>query len=124
MSYLYYNLFVNGDFSNPSIMSGYFINYSSFTTDMKNNFLNWNSYTDLSLASGITNYGDLSATTTQYVILNSTQMIYQIVTIPVTGYYNLTFNYTIQSGTTLNNVGIYINHTWFDTLPSKLGFLL
>ena len=121
MSLIGNNILYNGNFDSFDINTDDYIYYGAFTTDQSNNFC-WTcsgDYVSLQNGNTVFGYSDPSGVTPytyQFASFQYTASISQVVTIPSSGTYQLSFNYSIRDGYELNQLQIIMNSTVIDTL--------
>jgi hypothetical protein len=100
------NLVVNSDFSSPALDINSYVYYDDMTIGQQSSFSTyWNTYNNSCLQNGNTIFGypDPSGiNTSQFVSIQQDAVIYQDITIPQNGVYELSFYYATRSGYDIN----------------------
>jgi hypothetical protein len=122
------NLLKNSYFYSPRIFENTYINVNNFYSPEMYPQFQW-SYNNgttgsINLANGVTNYDNngiisTSARVHQYIVIQNDAYIYQNVTFPVTGNYNILFHLHSSVNSTINPIKIYIDDTLLYTLTSN-----
>jgi hypothetical protein len=104
------NLVLNSDFSSPSLHNNTYVYYDDMSTEQQNLFSTyWNTYNNSCLQNGNTvfEYPDPSGiNTSQFVSIQQDAVIYQDITIPQDGVYELSFYYATRNGYDINPLEI------------------